>query len=140
MNDDATSDMQNALYEADQFKQRAFLIAPSYSMTVAEPDYANLIVDGDTATLVWPEYTSDYYGGGYLERQSVSFPANLLLLSDDELAAWKAEKERADLAKWEDENRSYAARLRERAQMDRDLIIALSKGWIVTVNGKPQVG
>lgn len=97
------ADLQDKLCDAHEIKERAFLIVygPPFNMGVSEENYANLEIDGDKATLVWPEYTSDYYGGGYLEQQTVSFPSELLLMTVDEIKIWKdGEQKKYDQQQW----------------------------------------
>lgn len=113
--------LQEIIDEADQILDRAVLItgdAPFYMQ--ADDEYAKLEIDGNKATLSWPEHTSDYYGGGYLERQSVTFPSELLLMSTDEIGVWKAEELRKHCAKMEAENET-AMRLHAERQTALEL-------------------
>lgn len=84
--------LENTLVAAEQIIGRAFRITegPPFNMA-AEEEFAGIEIDGDKATLFWPEYEDGYYAGdGSMQRQSVSFPSRLLLMSLEEIATWKA--------------------------------------------------
>jgi len=66
--------------------------APYFSS--AHDDFAQLKIDGGEAVLSWPEVHSGYYDSTSIEEQSISFPADLLSMSDDDLMIWQAEKRR----------------------------------------------
>jgi hypothetical protein len=87
--------VEAALSEYSQILDRACQITmgPPFWMR-AEEEYARLVITGDVATLFWPEVESGYYNSCSIERQSAKFPAELLLMSQDELSAWKAEQKR----------------------------------------------
>jgi|SRR6185503_2763731 len=109
-----TDKLQTILYEADQILERAMLItgdAPFF-MYVGEREYAKLIIDGETATLFWPESESGYYNSCSIECQSVNFPSELLLMSVEEIATWKV-KQREQYDAKEKAKAEAAARTRE---------------------------
>ena len=58
----------------------------------SESGFACLSIEGETATLVWPEASGGLDEGSSIEPESCSFPVALLFISDDELAAWRAEQ------------------------------------------------
>lgn len=91
-----TDKLQTILYEADQILGRAKLITGNapFFMYVGEPEYAKLVIDGETAELFWPESESGYYNSCSIERQRVQFPSELLLMSVEEIATWKADQRR----------------------------------------------
>lgn len=62
-----------------------------YYAHVREERCARLTIEGDEATLSWPdiEYA---YGDSSLEVESKSFPAHLLTMPPAEFAAWKEEQ------------------------------------------------
>lgn len=89
-----TDELQNSLYEADQILQRACLLTEGapFWMLCYDKTFAKVLVDGETATLSWPEVQSGYYDSCSIEEQSASFPSELLLMSIDEINAWKIEQ------------------------------------------------
>lgn len=80
-----------------------------------------LSLDGENAVLTWCEYESDYYGGGHLDDQSTSFPAVVLVLSDEGLKSLRAE------AKREQERLLKAEEERQRKVKEAQAIIAAQR-------------
>lgn len=66
--------------------------APFWAHCSGDP--YGLEIDGNEAVLFWHESDSDGYGWYGIERKERRFPAELLLMTDDELAAWKIEQRR----------------------------------------------
>jgi len=98
------------LYEANQILDRAKIItvdAPFW-MGAEREEFAKIVIDGDKATLSWPEVESGYYNSCSIEIQSVTFPSELLLMSIDEIKVWK-----------KDQRAKYDAE--QKAQQDRDM-------------------
>lgn len=85
--------------------------APYWS-SVYDEKYARISIDGETAKLIWPEAESDYGDSCTIGHNAVSFPARLLLMSDNELAAWKVEQ-RAIYDRKQEEKKMAVARDRE---------------------------
>jgi hypothetical protein len=88
-----TDDLQGLLYEAGQILDRAKLItgdAPFWM--ICDDDFAEILIDGESACLRWPEAHSGYYDSCSIEVQSCTFPSALLLMSIDEIKAWKVEQ------------------------------------------------
>lgn len=95
-------------------KARAITHGAPFFMRCDE-DFGEVSIDGDTALLQWPEVCSGYYNDCSIETQSVSFPANLLLMTMDEIKAWKeaeVAKHCAEVARKEENERL----VRERTQ------------------------
>ena len=82
---------------------------------VWNPEYARLSIEGTVAALTWPVVESGYEGDYYIERGCCSFPAALLFISDDELAAWKIDQ-RAIYDQQQREREADEARGREAAE------------------------
>lgn len=121
-------EMQQALYEASQILERAISIvadAPFFTY-VCEKDHASIVIDGETAILFWPEANSGYYNSCSIEAQSRSFPAVLLLMNAEQIAAWKIE-ERAkyDAEQKAKKERQAAADAIRREQNEREVYAAL---------------
>lgn len=128
----AILDIAIAISEVEQILERAFLITdgPPFFM-IAEQEYARISVDGDEATLIWPEYAGGYYAGdGSIETQSIKFPAELLLMSIDQLKVWKAAHRKQyddnEKAKREFEARARAA---QRTAEELRLLAALKEKY-----------
>jgi hypothetical protein len=87
------ADLQNTLSDAARILERAKMItegAPFWM--ICDDDFAEILIDGEGACLRWPEAHSGYYDSCSIEAQSCSFPAALLLMSVDEIKAWKVEQ------------------------------------------------
>ena len=98
-----SKDLETAISVVEAYQKllyRALKIVSDvpYRASIDDRDRTFLDFDGDEAILLWVEYESDYYGGGHLETRSTRFPASVLFLSDDELAALrrKVKKEEAE--------------------------------------------
>lgn len=84
----ATMTMEEAVGIIDNYNellQRALLIvskAPYYH-GVEHEENAVLTIEEDEASISWIEAESDYYGGYSVNERMGSFPARLLLESDD---------------------------------------------------------
>jgi hypothetical protein len=109
-----TDDLQGLLYEASQILERAKLItgdAPFFMY--CDDDFAEILIDGESACLRWPEAHSGYYDSCSIEVQSCSFPSALLLMSVEEIKTWKIEQRKIydaeQKAKKEREARERAA-------------------------------
>ena len=98
--------------------------APYWKFAYEAEEWAHLTIEGDVATIAWPEAYIDY-DSPIIERESCSFKASLLLITDKELAIWKkeqfeiyekAQKERDAEVKVDKETaeRALYARLKER--------------------------
>ena len=88
-----------------------------YFKYVSDAAFAYLCLDGDEATLVWPEDESDGYGGSGIETHQIAFPSRLLFLSHEDFLAWKAEARREydTRAKRDREAQTAAREAQERA-------------------------
>jgi len=114
---DAREQADQTLLEFQQLLNRALVIvvdAPHWSY-VGEPRYARLTIDGDEATLIWPEIESDGYGWSGIEPRSVTFESRLLFVGKAELAIWKQDK-RAEYDAKQRLNAADAAAARERQE------------------------
>lgn len=125
-----TKDVVKIIASYDALVDRAIAAcAPGcgHYSSVSHDDHPRLSVDGDTATLTWREYESDYYGGGYCTDESAQFPAALLSLGDDEFRATQAAV-RAEIS--ERERRVRAAQkavARDRAEAHERAVYAALK-------------
>lgn len=79
----------------DALVLRAVAVAAENNQDAENPEFARLFVEGDTATLIWPEDENDGYGWSGLVKHQHHFPASLLLLTDAEFSAWVADKQQA---------------------------------------------
>lgn len=80
----------------DELIDRAKVIlraAPNFT-SVPDEQYVRLSIEGDVATLTWPESHSGYYDSCSLEEQSQNFPAELLFMTLAESAVWSTEQRR----------------------------------------------
>lgn len=86
----------NAILQFEHLVEKAILVTGGAPFFMgAEQEFSKLEVSGDTAVLYWPEWAGGYYAGdGNIERQSCSFPAELLLMSKPEIEVWSAEQKR----------------------------------------------
>lgn len=76
--------------------------------------------DEEMATLTWPEMEGGYYDSYSMEKQTIDFPMELLLMSPDELKVWKVvEKEKYDVA--EKIRMERESLVREKAKRLQDL-------------------
>lgn len=76
-----------------QLVRRAVLIgggAPCFAR--ATEDNAMLEIKGETAILAWLEYEIDDLDRVHLTHPSNEFPARLLLMSDEDIRAWKVSR------------------------------------------------
>lgn len=64
-----------------------------YWKFIDNEEFARLGVEDDVATLTWLDISSGYYGSWETDSCSISFPASILALSDEDFAAWKAEED-----------------------------------------------
>jgi hypothetical protein len=115
--------MKDTIAAYDALVARAIAIvdkAPCWQF-VGEPDFARLKIDGETATLVWPE-DETYYDSTTIKTRYVSFDAVLLTLSDRELSEWKAEQMRLYEQK---EKERKAQEIAVREQNERAALAAL---------------
>jgi hypothetical protein len=88
---------------------------------IAEPQFAHLTLDGDIATITEPR-VSTFYDSTCVEPEETTFPAELLFMSENELAEWK----RLEKIKYEkDQAEKRAARLRENEAAERRALAAL---------------
>ena len=119
---------------ADIVERACIITGDAPYFMCAEPEFAKVEIDEGRATLFWPEWAGGYYAGdGNIERQSVTFPVKLLLLTRDELAAWKIEEKRRYEAR-EEEKR--AASLVDRAARQTELELATLGQLMVKYNVK----
>ena len=65
--------------------------APYWKFAYEAEDWARLTIEGNDATITWPEVYVEYESPS-IERESCSFKASLLFITDDELAIWKKEQ------------------------------------------------
>lgn len=115
-----------AIEAYDALLERALSIidkAP-YWTYVHEPFWARLDIEGDEATLSLPRAG----GGGYddpctIEREDVTFLTALLFLSEEELAAWKAEQ----MSLYEEAEQQRKANNRAAAEADERRVLATLK-------------
>lgn len=76
----------------DLLVQRALdaLDGAPYFKYVEQPTFARLDVDGDRATLRWPELEAGYYDSGdTIREESVEFDAAVLTMSAEAFRQWK---------------------------------------------------
>lgn len=117
-------DLQSAVdFSVGLIDRARFITEGAPFFMIAEEEFAKIVIDGEMATLFWPEINGGYYAGdGCMERQNCSFPASLLLLSLSELKAWKlSEQARHDAKERENSERAK----RERAVVDRQLELSM---------------
>lgn len=75
----------------DELIAKAIIIATGVpGFCSVEEKFARLSIDGDAATLTWPEIASGYYNDTHIEAQTKAFPAKLLLLTTEQLTEWLA--------------------------------------------------
>jgi hypothetical protein len=102
-----------AAYDALVARAIAIVDKAPFWRYVGEPSFARLTVDGDTATLMWPEA---------IQACHVSFASALLTLSGREFDEWKAEEMRLHQRK---ERERKAQEIAEREQSERAALAAL---------------
>lgn len=99
--------------------------APFWGHTYGHERFARLSIEGGEATIRWQDTESDYDGWRTYE-DSTSFPATLLTMPADELAAFKAraaEEEKRKAA------REQEARVREAEAKERRLLAKLQQKY-----------
>lgn len=104
----------------DKLIDRACDIASvGFSMHCDNEEFAHLSIEGDTATLSWPEAHSGYYNSCSIETQSAKFPAALLDLSADDYVVWQKSEHAKREAKAAEEVRQRDALMvmREKAAL-----------------------
>jgi hypothetical protein len=90
-----------------------------FYVCVENEESARLDIDGDEAVLSWIYYESDYYGGGSCSNSQTSFPVDILLISDDELAAMRV-KVKVEEAEQEARLQAAQAAVARQRQEQRD--------------------
>jgi hypothetical protein len=110
-----------AAYDALVARAIAIVDKAPFWRYVGEPSFARLTVDGDTATLMWPE-AETYYDSTTIQACHVSFASALLTLSGREFDEWKAEEMRLHQRK---ERERKAQEIAEREQSERAALAAL---------------
>jgi hypothetical protein len=104
----------------DKLIARACDIASvGFRMYCDHEEFARLSIEGDTATLMWPEAQSGYYNSCSIETQAAKFPAALLDLSADDYAVWQKSELTKRAAKAAEEVRQQDALMvmREKAAL-----------------------
>lgn len=85
--------IKRTLEEADHILQCARLITEGAPFWMrADDTFASITIQGDVAELSWPEAESGYYNSCSIESQRVTFPAELLLMTVDQIGTWKIEQ------------------------------------------------
>lgn len=119
--------LEAAVSEADHILERARLISEGapYWMN-SDDDFSKLSIEGEEAVLYWPEAESGYYNSCSIERQSVRFPAALLLMTVEEIGVWKVEQRRLyDANQKAKAERDAKARAEQQTAMELQTLAAL---------------
>lgn len=92
--------------------------APNWKF-VANEEFAQLSLDGDEATLIWPENETSY-DLTTVGAQTFTFPVELLFIDEAAFVAWKADARAQYDRKHEDEKRKarQAVEAQERATFE----------------------
>ncbi len=65
--------------------------APFWKCVYGAEEWARLTIEGNVATIAWPEVYLEY-DNPVIDRESCSFKASLLFITDEELTTWKKEQ------------------------------------------------
>lgn len=122
--------LQDTLYEAHLILERACLISEGAPFWMRADDFAQIVIDGETATLSWPEARSGYYESCDIECQSVTFPSELLLMSVEEIAVWKiGQRKQYDTEQQVKQERETRERAERQTALELQTLAALKKKY-----------